>query len=273
MKTNPNALKILHAGALRKPIKECIHILWEKYPNLKVELDYAGSRACAKAVAEGKIVDVIALADYQVFNDILIPKFVDTSFVFAADQMVLAFDEFSTDSNIINEQNWMDVLLGNSTIKYARSDHRLDPCGYRTLMLWQLAEQYYDRPGLYRELENGWSNLYPKSLDLAVALMEGKIDYGFEYLSVAKQMDLPYIQFPPEINLSDPRFADHYARAKVTIEGNYPGLETVIAGASIEFAVAIPKNSNQKELAQEFIDILTGPRGEEILEENGLIPC
>ncbi|MBF7082544.1 extracellular solute-binding protein [Desulfallas sp. Bu1-1] len=273
MKTDPDALKILHAGALRKPIKECIHILWEKYPGLKVELDYAGSRACARAVAEGKVVDVIALADYKVFNDILIPKFVDTSFVFATDQMVLAFDEFSTDSHKINEQNWMDVLLGNNSIKYARSDHRLDPCGYRTLMLWQLAEDYYRRPGLYNLLENNWSNLYPKSLDLAVALMEGKIDYGFEYLSVAKQMNLQYILFPPEINLSDPRFAGFYARAKVIIEGNYPGLETEITGAPIEFAVAIPKNSNQKELAQEFIDILTGPRGEEILEQNGLIPC
>lgn len=273
MKTDPNALKILHAGALRKPIKECIHILWEKNPDLKVELDYAGSRACAKAVAEGKIVDVIALADYQVFTDILIPRFVETSFVFATDQMVLAFDEFSTDSDRINGQNWMDVLLGNPTIKYARSDHRLDPCGYRTLMLWQLAELFYNRPGLFQALENGWSNLYPKSLDLAVSLMEGKIDYGFEYLSVAKQMNLQYIQFPAEINLSDPRKADYYARAKVVIEGNYPGLETEILGAPIEFAVSIPKNSNQKELAQEFIEILTGPRGEEILEANGLIPC
>lgn len=81
MIANPHALKILHAGALRKPIKECIHILWEKYPELKVELDYAGSRACAKAVAEGKVVDVIALADYKVFNDILVPKFIDISLI------------------------------------------------------------------------------------------------------------------------------------------------------------------------------------------------
>ncbi len=273
MKKQPEALKILHAGALRKPIKECIHILWEKYPGLPVELEYAGSRACARAVVEGKVVDVIALADYKVFQELLIPKFVDTSFVFATDQMVLAFDEFSPGSKDINSGNWMDVLLGNPDIRYARSDHRLDPCGYRTLMLWQLAEIYYQRPGLYQRLESGWSNLYPKSLDLAVALMEGKVDYGFEYLSVTRQMNLQYIQFPPEINLSDPRYADYYATAKVRIEGSYPQLETVITGAPIEFAVAIPKNSNQKKLAQEFIDILTGPRGEKVLEDNGLIPC
>jgi len=272
VKSDMNSLKILHAGALRKPIKECIHLLWEKYPDLKVDLEYAGSRACAKAVAEGKVVDVIALADYKVFNDILIPKFVDTSFVFATDQMVLAFDEFAPGSREINAQNWMDVLLNNN-VRYARSDHRLDPCGYRTLILWQLAEKYYGRPGLYEQLENNWSNLYPKSIDLAVALYEGKIDYGFVYLSVTIQMNLDYVQFPSEINLSDPRLAGYYAQAKVTIEGNYPGLEAEITGAPIEFAVAIPKNSNQKELAQEFIDILTGPAGEKILEKNGLIPC
>ncbi len=273
MKTDPNSLKILHAGALRKPIKECIHILWGKYPNLKVELDYAGSRACANAVAEGKIVDVIALADYQVFSDILIPRFVDTCFAFATDQMVLAFDEFSIDSDKINSLNWMDVLLSNPAIKYALSDYRLDPCGYRTLMLWQLAEKYYTKPGLYHNLVNGTSSLYSKSFDLAVALMEGKIDYGFEYRSVAKQMNLQFIHFPAEINLSDPRLTDCYARAKVVIEGNSPGMKTEILGAPIEFAVSIPKNSNQKKIAQDFIEILTGPRGEGILEANGLIPC
>lgn len=270
---HPGALKILHAGALRKPIKECIHMLRESYPGLPVELEYAGSRACAKAVAAGKTADIIALADYKVFYDLLIPDFVDTPSVFATDQMVLAYDEFSPASRTINESNWMDVLLNVSGIKYARSDHRLDPCGYRTLMLWQLAEEYYNLPGLYRQLENGWSNLYPKSLDIAMALMEGKIDYGFEYLSVTRQMGFAYVRFPPEINLSDPRFADRYARVEVVIEGNYPGLETRITGAPIEFAVAIPKNSHQKELAGEFIDILTGPRGEKVLEDNGLIPC
>lgn len=273
MKRNLNSFKVLHAGALRKPMKECIHVLREKYPDLEVELEYAGSRACARAVAEGKIVDVIALADYKLFNEILIPRFVDTSFVFATDQMVLAFDEFSVDSDKINEENWMDVLLGSDKLKYGRSDHHLDPCGYRTLILWQLAEKFYNRPGLYKLLEDNWSNVYPKSFDLAVALLQGKIDYGFAYLSVTRQMNLRYIQFPPEINLSDPRLADYYAQAKVIVEGSYPGLDTEIVGAPIELAVAIPKNSNQKKLAQEFIDILTGPRGEEILEQNGLIPC
>jgi len=273
LKANQNTLKILHAGELRKPIKECIHILWERYPALKVELDYAGSRACAQSVAEGKIVDVLALAEYQVFDELLIPQFAETAYIFATDQMVLAFDEFSNDSDKVNQSNWMDVLLGDPAIKYGLSDYRLDPCGYRTLMLWQLAEQHYARPGLYNKLINGAGKVYAKSLDLAVALLEGQIDYGFAYRSVAKQMNLQFLQFPVQINLSDPRLADRYARATVVLEGDYPGEKTELRGTPIEFAVAIPKTTNQKQLAQEFIDILTGPRGEGILEANGLIPC
>ncbi|MCF8012315.1 MAG: extracellular solute-binding protein [Clostridiales bacterium] len=273
MKHNPDSFKIIHAGALRKPVKECIHLMMKRYPELQVELEYAGSRACARAVAGGKVVDIIALADYKVFNEILIPRFVDTSFVFATDQVVLAFDEFSVNSDKINRHNWMDVLLDSNWLKYGRSDQHQDPCGYRTLILWKLAEKYYNRPGLYDALEEKCTDIFPKSIDLAGALMQGKVDYGFEYLSVARQMGLNYIQFPREINLSDPRLAEYYAGAQIKIEGCYPDMDTVITGAPIEFAVAIPRNSNRKELAREFIELLTGPEGEEILEQNGLIPC
>lgn len=264
--------KILHAGALRKPIKELFFLLRERYPHLKVEIEYAGSRSCAKAVAGGKIVDVLILADQKIFYDLLIPKYVDKCFVFATDQIVLGYDHFSTGAEDISKNNWMKVLLGQG-VKYARSNHHLDPCGYRTLMLWQLAEKYYQMPGLFAQLENSQSNLYPKSIDVAVALLEGEIDYGFIYMSVARQMDLNYITLPAEINFSDPRLAEHYAQAKVLVEGNYSGLEVEISGVPIEFAAAIPNNAEYKDIAREFILLLTSFQGEEILERNGLISC
>lgn len=267
-----STFNILHAGALRKPVKELIHILMERYPQLKVRIEYAGSRSCAKAVAEGKRVDILILADHKLFHDMLMPRYVDKYFIFATDQIVLGYDEFSAGGQLVNDENWPDVLLEQG-VKYARSDHQLDPCGYRTLMLWQLAERYYRRANLYRQLEDNWSHLYPKSIDVAVALMEGKIDYGFIYLSVAKQMGLQYISLPAEINLSDPRLADHYAQAQVVVEGERRGSQVQIHGTPIEFAVAIPVQSVQKEVAQAFISLLTGPIGEEILERNGLIPC
>lgn len=266
-------LKILHAGALRKPMKELVHLFWEEYPGIEVKLDYAGSRACAHAVLEGEKVDVIALADPHVFEDLLVPEHIDVFFVFATDQMVLAFDEFSAGSGSVNNENWMEVLMEDG-VSFARSDHNLDPCGYRTLIMWQLAERYYHMSGLFNKINHKcrpeW--IYPKSIDLCEALLEGRVDYAFIYSSEAEQFGFKYLKLPGKINLSNPAHSDYYATVSVTL-GDKRGRVSLVKGAPIEFAVAIPKNSEHKELANAFINLLTSPRGEGILESCGLIPC
>ena len=45
-----------------------------------------------------------------------------------------------------------------------------------------------------------------------------------------------------------------------------------IVGAPIEFAIAIPKNSENPELAQVFLDLMLGKNGQQLLEDCGLIP-
>lgn len=273
MKGEKQTLKILHAGALRKPMKECIHLFRKEYPHVEVELDYAGSRACAQAVLEGENVDVIALADPHVFEDLLIPQHIDIFFVFATDQMVLAFDEFSPYSSIINNENWMEILLREG-VSFGRSDHNLDPCGYRTLMVWQLVEQYYAKPDLFNRLNNkcGLDWIYSKSIDLCEALLEGRIDYAFIYSSEAKQFNCRYLTFNGKINLSNPAHADYYSRVSVTLSDK-SGRVSLVKGSPIEFAVGIPKNSVNKEMAGAFIKVLTSSDGEKILDGCGLISC
>ncbi|GAI80720.1 unnamed protein product, partial [marine sediment metagenome] len=66
-----------------------------------------------------------------------------------------------------------------------RSDPNQDPCGYRTLMVWQLAEDYYNAPGLYDKLHGAAGELIrPKEVDLIALLESGDLDYAFEYSSV-----------------------------------------------------------------------------------------
>lgn len=273
MISSKEELKIMHAGALRKPIKECVHLLWKDYPGLDVSLDYAGSRACAHAILDGRDFDVVALADPHVFEDLLVPDHVDVFFVFATDQIVLAYDEFSQYSDSINKNNWMDILQ-NDGVTFARSDHNLDPCGYRTLMVWQLAEKFYNKPGLFEGLNSKCSQefIYLKSIDLGGALLEGKVDYAFEYLSVTKQLGFRYINLPDKVNLSNPAYADNYAQVTITVAGKEGGI-SLVRGTPIEFAVAIPKSSTNKKIANDFLKILISPEGERILEECGLITC
>ena len=273
MSVENNELKILHAGALRKPMKECVQMFWKRFPDVEVLLDYSGSRACARSVLEGKNADVIALADPHVFEDMLVPRYVDVFFVFATDQMVLAFDDFSRKSRSIDNENWMEVLL-EQDVSFARSDHNHDPCGYRTLMLWQLAEKYYEHNDLFNNLnskcETNW--IYPKSIDLCEALLEGRVDYAFIYSSEAEQFGFKYLKLPNKINLSSPAHADYYAQVTVTLTDSN-GRVSLVKGAPIEFAVAIPRTSTNKVLANEFIRILTSSDGEKVLESCGLIPC
>lgn len=264
--------RILHAGALRRPMGECAQVFKERYPDLPVELESAGSRECAARICDGGIYDVVALADTAVFARWLAPDYVDCYFVFATDQIVVAFDRFSRGSEEITRDNWIDVLLSPGVI-YGRSNHNLDPCGYRTLMVWQLAEKFYGRPGLYEALQDGCSRVYPKSIDLAGALVEGRVDYAFLYSSVVRQLGLCQVNLPSRINLSNPALADYYAAASVTLEGRKPGEKVLLTGAPIEFAVAVPRNARYPVEAQWFVEFITGVEGQQILEGCGLIPC
>ncbi len=266
-------LNILHAGALRMPITQGVKLLQRRYPDLEVNLEAHGSRACAWLVREGRPVDIIALADHYLFSELLEPEFVDRYFIFANDQIVLAYNEFAHAGAEVNADNWFEILQ-RSDVTFGRSNHNLDPCGYRTLMCWQLAEKYYRRPRLFQKLDQKCTAkyIYPKSYDVAADVLEGRLDYGFEYLCVAKQFGLKYIILPEEINLSSSAYAAYYQQAKVSLQGKNSGEMIVISGAPIEFAIAIPKNAPNVKTANAFLELMLSKKGQRLLEQCGLIP-
>ncbi|MDP4128277.1 MAG: extracellular solute-binding protein [Bacillota bacterium] len=272
MTASTKSLRIIHAGALQRVMENCVERFSIQNPGLNIEMKGVGSREGAKRLLSGENYDIIALADQALFAELLVPDVVKDYFVFAADQIVIGYGLLSRESKEITKENWIDNLL-KPQVSFARSDHHLDPCGYRTLMVWQLAEQFYNRPGLSSALEAACNSIYPKSLDLSSAVFTGNVDYAFLYSSEAQQLGLPYIALPSRINLSNPAYADFYDRASVTVESKIPGKNVIIHGNPIEFAIGLSKQSQYPELAQSFVDLLTGPEGSTILEECGLIPC
>ncbi|WP_088225371.1 extracellular solute-binding protein [Desulfosporosinus sp. FKB] len=267
-------LKIIHAGALQMVMEKCQEHFLPNYPDLQIELTGVGSREGAKRLLTGEKYDIIALADQALFAELLVPNLVNNYFIFASDQIVIGCHEESKGNKEITPENWTEVLL-KPQVSFARSDHRLDPCGYRTLMVWQLAERFYDRPGLYSTLEASCIpySIYPKSIDLSQALLNGQVDYAFLYSSEVRQLDLPFIPLTPKINLSNPAYAKLYDQASVSLESKIPGTNIIIHGSPIEFAIGIAKDSSQPDIAQSFVDFLTGEEGAAILEECGLTPC
>ncbi|AEG58865.1 substrate-binding domain-containing protein [Desulforamulus ruminis] len=266
-------LTILHAGALRMPIAQCTKLIKKLYGDLDVKLESYGSRACARQVREGKSVDILALADPVLFDKLLVPEYVANYYIFGNDQIVLAYDEFSRGSEEITAGNWFDILQ-REDVKFGRSDENLDPCGYRTLMVWQLAEKYYGRPDLFARLNDRCTGdkIYAKSSDLGSGILEGKLDYAFSYLCVTKQFGLKYVTLPERINLSNPAHAAYYQQASVALKGKTAQENTIQTGAPIEFAIALSKNAENPVMAKAFLDLVLSKQGQQVLENCGLIP-
>jgi len=267
-------LIIFHAGSLTVPVEALTKAFQAKHPGVAFETEAAGSRTTARKVSElGREADLIVSADYTVIDNLLIPAFADWNIQFARNAMVIAYTDGSQYANEINNDNWYEILAREGVI-YGHSDPNADPCGYRTLMVWQLAEVYYGVPGLYDTLEEHCppENVRPKETDLIALLQSGDMDYAFEYRSIAVQHGLKFVELPDEINLSHIIHADFYKQAMVEVSGEEPGTTMTMVGKPIVYGVTIPKNAPSPDLALEFVKFLIGPEGQAIMEAQGQPP-
>ncbi len=267
-------LVIFHAGSLTVPVDELSKAFQEEHPNVTFETEAAGSRTTARKVSElGRQADLVMSADYTVIDNLLIPDFADWNVRFARNTMVIAYTDEAKFADEINSDNWYEVLPREGVI-YGHSEPDADPCGYRTLMVWQLAEKHYDEPGLYEKLDENCppENVRPKSVELIALLESGDMDYAFEYRSVAVQHGLNFVELPEEINLSMVEHADFYSQAEVELSGSEPGETITTNGKPIVYGVTIPSNAPSPELAVEFVEFLLGPEGQAIMEAQGQPP-
>jgi len=264
-------LIIFHAGSLAVPFKEISEEFKVKHPGTKIILEAAGSRICARKIADLKRpCDVMASADYTVIDNLLIPEHTDWNITFASNEMVIVYVEDSKRANNINEENWFDILL-QKDVAFGRSDPNSDPCGYRALLVTILAEKYYNKPGLVEAIKSkDQQYIRPKEVDLLALLETGVIDYIFLYRSVAVQHNLKYLVLPDEINLKQADLSDLYKSASVSLTGKQPGTFITKAGEPIIYGVTIPKNAPNRKLAMAFLTfLLETDSGGAILEKNG----
>lgn len=268
-----NEIIIFHAGSLSVPLKQLAREYMEINPHIEIMLEGAGSVACARKITElDKECDIMASADYKVIEKFLMPEYTDWNIWFATNEMVIAYHEKSVHSDIIGPDNWYEILSDDDVI-YGRADPDADPCGYRTVMMFKLAADYYKQDGLAEKLIDKDRNMIrPKGVDL-VALVETKaLDYIVEYKSVCEQHGLDYISLPPEINLSDPAFEDLYKSVSVDITGDRPGDYVQIKGSSMIYGLTVLKDAPNKDNAVDFLAFFLGEKGREVLQANGQPP-
>lgn len=266
-------LPIFNAGSLTIPFAQISEDFNKLHPEVEILAEGAGSATTIRKVTElGKECGVIASADYLLIPELMFTEYADWYMIFASNQMCLAYTDQSQFADETDGDNWYEILQREG-VTYGRSDPDQDPCGYRTLMVWQLAEDCYNQSGIYDKLYEAEGDLMrPKSVALIALLESGDLDYAFEYSSVAKQHNLKYVELPAEINLSDVNFEDFYAQAEVEIAGKEPGEKIVMMGKPIVYGVTIPRNFPHQELAIAWVDFLLSEQGMDIIEANYQTP-
>jgi molybdate/tungstate transport system substrate-binding protein len=266
---------IFHAGSLTVPFEEMENRFEAMYSGVDILREAAGSVACARKITElHKPCDIMASADYTVIDEFLIPGYATWNTLFASNQLVLCYTENSKFADTVSSDNWYEVLQREGVI-WGHSDPNLDPCGYRSLMVLQLAELYYDVPGLYQKCIDNRpiENVRPKSVELVSLLQTGNMDYAFEYRSVAVQHGLDFVSFPPAINLGSADEAEFYKQAVVDIAGSEPGETTRLYGKPVVYGLTLINDAPNQEAAVAFLEyLLSDEGGLTILEEMGQPP-
>jgi len=272
-------LIIFHAGSLTVPFAKMEKIFEAKYPKVNVLREGGGSTKMARMISElHKPADIMGSADFKVIDKTLIPEYAEWNVRFATNQLVLCYTDKSRFANEVNANNWYSIL-GRKGVIWGHSDPNLDPCGYRSLMVLQLAEKHYKQPGLYDRLiaNRPKKNIRPKSVELVSLLKTGNMDYAWEYLSVAVQHDLKFVKLPDKINLGNYKYDAYYKQAKVKVTGKKPGTWMTRTGKSCTYGITLLKDAKNPEAAVAFLEYLMSPDGGlKVLDEMGqppFIPC
>jgi molybdate/tungstate transport system substrate-binding protein len=222
-------------------------------------------------------------------------SFADWYIRFAGNSIVLAYTDNSRYSDEVNVENWYKILR-RSDVRFGFPNPLIDALGYRTPMVIQLAENYYQDNTLFNDLIT--TNFDPKfyavdmddktvmvvpellnpnrekirlrasSVQLVPLLETGGIDYCFLYRSNAEQYGVKYIVLPSEIDLSSPEYEEWYQQVQIKFEHQrFGSVGLTRDGKTIYYGLTIPHNAPNPDLAVDMVEFLLSGEGKNIFQK------
>lgn len=271
-------LVVFHAGSLSIPFKT-LREGFERYykdtfgEKVFFKIEVSGSVEAIRKVTDlKKKADIVAVADYVLIPQLLLPEYASFYILFATNEMVLAYSDKSKYKEEISSSNWYEILSRDG-VSFGFSDPNQDPCGYRSLMVMKLSDLYYGKVifdrlvSLNTNITASGNEIFipnnvkaktrkvvirPKEVDLASLVESGALDYLFLYKSVAKQHGLHFLELPSEVNLKSINLVDVYK--KVSVFFNSVGKR--ITGDAIVYGVTLLKGAPNWDLGVEFLKFM-----------------
>jgi len=290
-------LTLCHAGSLQAAFTEVQKTFAVQHPGVAIKAVSGGSVALAgRLAAASQPCDVYAAADYADIDLLLKPiGLADYTIIFAKGRMVLAYlatdpmtheiaavGEFNPPASIPNAApDWYRLLL-EPGVRIAGSHPFLDPSGYRSHMIFQLAQTFYNVPNLANSLLEHYTilpNVAGPDAASQPALGRGyNFQFIYEHSAAAAAKNNPsyrYVVVPDRIDLSTTGNNRYYADATVII----PGLGSAatkspvsIPATRVAWGLTIPKKSQNPENAAAFVNLLLGSVGTAALNASGPAP-
>jgi molybdate/tungstate transport system substrate-binding protein len=198
-------------------------------------------------------------------NGDLVSWYVD----FARSEIVVAYsDHRRFAGDLRSGSSWYEALA-EPGLRLGRTDPLADPKGIATIWTMELAERYYDQPGLRARVLGADENAEQivGADDLLARLRSGQLDAGFVDIQEAKTARLPFVTLPDQVNQGDPALAATYATAAWT----NPRTGQVARGIPLVFTVTIPITSQHPAGAIAFVRFLLSREGQVTLQQGGLL--
>ncbi|HTM04071.1 MAG TPA: extracellular solute-binding protein [Vicinamibacterales bacterium] len=291
----PAQLNVCHAGSLTAAFTPVEREFEREHPGVKVVDTAGGSVDLARRFAAGRLpCDVYAPADHLVIDTLLEPsKLADYSIVFAHGRMVLAYlatdpkaaklpvtGTFQPPASIPQVAAGWDDVLTMPGVRMAGAHPFMDPGGYRSHMLFELAQAALKKPGLYNALLSHYQVNVADPTGATPAPALGK-DFNFqttyEHSALTAASTNPAYRFarlPDSIDLSSDA-PGRYAASRITIPGaGIPGApaSVTIPASRTEWGITLAATTPSRDLAVAFVALLLGPTGRAALESHGPAP-
>lgn len=244
-------VSLLAAGSLNHALENRLRdTLAAKGITLRIEA--RGSAEIVRLVAAGqKDPDVITVADPALFENPLSPAWY---LGFASNTIVLAYRPDSRGGKLIADagpEGWYEPLVDRA-VSLGRTDPDLDPLGYRTLFVLELASDYYNHALNLRDVVPKPEQIYPET-QLISRFETGAIDVAFTYRNMAVDRDYEYVELPAPINLGHPQYRERYQQPTYTLPDG-----TTVTGDLITYAATIPSGHRTPAVEQAFISLTAG---------------
>jgi molybdate/tungstate transport system substrate-binding protein len=268
-------VSVLYAGSLGNLMEIDVGPAFSRATGYKYQGEAKGSLLSANLIKEKlRTPDVFISADPKVNQRLMGNENGDLVRWYATifgNEMVLGYNPNSRFAAELKKVGTNDTrlyeILQEKGFRLGRGDPELEPKGYRTLFLFDLAEKYYQLPGLAQKILNNAEHptlIFPEE-QLVARLEAGQLDAGVFYRNEIAEHQLPFVAFPRELNLSEPDLDPYYAGVTyVSPQG------AKYAGSAIVYSVTIPENARNREGAAALIGFLLSGEGRKIIENHSL---